>query len=396
MFFTLKNPKALGKTLIYLRYYCKSSKSYFKISTKLFISPKDWNFKSRMPITKRGLANVEARQLTHHLTKFDAILQEAINKYGANLTKEDLKQAYTPKDTTPESVSVLYKAFLDEKQIQGTITQRSLQKYNVVFLKYKDYCTKNYLSYNIKDLDDNFYVRFTAFLRHNHNLNDNTLARYLSFFKTFILWCKRKGVEINKDYKNVTVKKYQSDDIALSVEEVKILEDAELTGAEERARDLFLIGVYSGQRFSDYSVFERADIRGEFIVKRAEKTESYSYIPLHNKLKSMLDKYDWRLPKITSQKFNLRIQVVCEKLGFNEQIKKTSYKGSDKTVEILPKWKMIGSHTARRTYITLMSEKGMADHFIMAVTGIKDVKTLAKYKKLNKDNLFSVSSLFWT
>jgi len=396
MFFTLKNSKAQDKTLIYLRYYCKSSKSYFKISTKLFINPKDWNFKSRMPITKRGLANVEARQLTHHLTKFDAILQEAINRHGANLTKEHLKEAYTPKDTTPESVGVLYKAFLKEKQTQGTVTQRSLQKYNVVFLKYKDYCSKNHLSYNIKELNDNFYVGFTTFLRHDHNLNDNTLARYLSFFKTFVIWCKRKGIDINNDYKNVSVKKYQSDDIALTVEEVKILEDAELTGAEEKARDLFLIGVYSGQRFSDYSVFERSDVRGDFIVKRAEKTENHSYIPLHDKLKAMLDKYDWRLPKITSQKFNVRIRVVCEKLGFDEHIKKTSYKGSDKTVEIFYKWQMIGSHTARRTYITLMSEKGMADHFIMAVTGIKDTKTLAKYKKLNNDNLFTASSFLWS
>lgn len=57
---------------------------------------------------------------------------------------------------------------------------------------------------------------------------------------------------------------------------------------------------------------------------------------------------------------------------------------------------MIGSHTARRTYITLMSERGMADHFIMTVTGIKDPKTLNKYKKLNKTNLFKISGSLWT
>lgn len=39
-----------------------------------------------MPITKRGLANVEARQLTYHLTQFDAIfktqfkLNDIVNK----------------------------------------------------------------------------------------------------------------------------------------------------------------------------------------------------------------------------------------------------------------------------------------------------------------------------
>ena len=51
-------------------------------------------------------------------------------------------------------------------------------------------------------------------------------------------------------------------------------------------RDMFLIGVYSGQRFSDYSVFEKADVRKGMIIKRAEKTETNSYIPLHPKLET--------------------------------------------------------------------------------------------------------------
>ena len=396
MFFTLKNSKSENKTLIYIRYYCKNSKSYFKLSTKLFINPKDWNFKSRLPITKRGLASVDARQLTHQLNKIDEILQSTINKHGAYLTKEHLTEVFKPKKSISDDVIELYSEFLKEKKLQGTVTARTLQKYNVVFLKYKEFCESQIKSYKIINLDDNFFVAFTTYLRHNHKLNDNTLARYLTFFKTFIIWCKRKGLDINSDYKNIFIKKYQSDDVALTFKEVEILENADLNGAEEKARDLFLIGVYSGQRFSDYSVFERADIQGDFIVKRAEKTENHSFIPLHDKLNSLLDKYDWRLPKISSQKFNVRIQAVCEKLEFNNEIKKTTYRGNDKTVEVLPKWRMIASHTARRTYITLMAEKGMADHFIMAVTGIKDAKTLSKYKKLNKNNLFKTSALLWS
>lgn len=395
MYFTLKDQKNLDKTLIYIRYYCKNSKSYFKISTKLFINPKDWNFVSRMPITKRGLASVESRQLTHQLNKLDELLQSTINKHGASLTKEHLTKAFRPKKNTSENVLDLYSEFLKEKKQQGTVTARTLQKYNVVFLKYKAYCNKQSKSHKINELDDDFYVGFLAYLRHTDKLNDNTLARYLVFFKTFVIWCNRKGFNVNNDYTNVSVKKYESDDVALNSKEVEILESADLNGADEKARDLFLIGVYSGQRFSDYSVFERADIQGDFIIKRSEKTESHSIIPLHDKLKNLLDKYEWRLPKISSQKFNIRIQAVCKNLGFNNEIKKTTYRGSQKTVELLPMWKMVASHTARRTYITLMAEKGMADHFIMAVTGIKDSKTLSKYKKLNKNNLFTISESLW-
>ena len=48
---------------------------------------------------------------------------------------------------------------------------------------------------------------------------------------------------------------------------------------------------------------------------------------------------------------------------------------------------MVGSHTARRTFITIAAEKLMPDHIIMAITGIRDPKTLNKYKKINKESI---------
>jgi site-specific recombinase XerD len=394
MYFYLKNKNTNSKSLILLRYYVAKDKKLFQLSTKLSIKPSDWSFDNRMPIVKRGLASVESRQLTNNLNSISEKLQAVLLQYGKDVRVENLKEAFYPKRER-ENVEDLFVEFIEERKLQGTVSKSSIQKYNVVFDKYQNFCAKGLTKYKILQLNDDFYVNFLSYMRHEHDLNDNTLSRYLNFFKTFVLWCSRKGIDINMDYKKVSVKKYEADGIALTTEDVKTLEDAELTGAEEKARDLFLIGVYSGQRFSDYSVFDRADVQGKFIIKRAEKTEKHSYIPLHNKLKDLLDKYDWRLPKISSQKFNVRIQAVCKKLGFDEQIKKTTYRGKKKIVEVLPKWRMVASHTARRTYTTLACEAGIADHFVMAVTGIKDPKTLQKYKKLNKEMLFKSSASFW-
>ena len=394
MYFYLKNKNTNSKSLILLRYYVAKDRKLFQLSTKLSIKPSDWSFNNRMPIVKRGLASVESRQLTNKLNSISEKLQAVLLQYGKEVRVENLKEAFHPKRER-ENVEDLFVEFIEERKLQGTVSKSSIQKYNVVFDKYQNFCAKGLTKYKILQLNDDFYVNFLSYMRHEHDLNDNTLSRYLNFFKTFVLWCSRKGIDINMDYKKVSVKKYEADGIALTAEDVKTLEQAELTGAEEKARDLFLIGVYSGQRFSDYSVFDRADVQGKFIIKRAEKTEKHSYIPLHNKLKDLLDKYDWRLPKISSQKFNVRIQAVCKKLGFDEQIKKTTYKGKKKIVEVLPKWRMVASHTARRTYTTLACEAGIADHFVMAVTGIKDPKTLQKYKKLNKEMLFKSSASFW-
>ena len=135
------------------------------------------------------------------------------------------------------------------------------------------------------------------------------------------------------DFAEVRIKKHETDDVALTREEVEIIANAELTGAKDRARDLFLIGVYSGQRWSDYSVFDKADVRNGLLYKRAKKTSSISKIPLHNKLKAILDKYDWNLPKISSQKFNVHIQQICKALEINDKIKFTHSKGNHKKEE---------------------------------------------------------------
>jgi integrase len=180
-------------------------------------------------------------------------------------------------------------------------------------------------SYKLSELKESFFIDLIIYLREEHNLFDNTLHRYVSVLKTFLRWCKKKGYSPPMDFLDIIIKTHETDDVALTKEEVVLIENAKLTGAKDRARDLFLIGIYSGQRFSDYSIFEKADIRDNLIHKTAKKTGAMSYIPLTAQLKVVLDKYDWILPKISNQKFNVHIQNICKNLGINEAVKKTVY-----------------------------------------------------------------------
>ena len=47
----------------------------------------------------------------------------------------------------------------------------------------------------------------------------------------------------------------------------------------------------------------------------------------------------------------------------------------------------IGSHTARRTFITNAANKGVPDHIIMAICGIRNPATLKTYKKFQENEL---------
>lgn len=191
------------------------------------------------------------------------------------------------------------------------------------------------------------------------------------------------------------IKGRETSHIALSQSDLDILETLELDQTKSYYRDLFLIGVYSGQRFSDYKRFDRTFVEGNNIVIRAKKTGQFSYIPLSKKLKALLDKYDWDLNTISGQKFNDHIHAICKIAGFTELVNKDKFYGSKKVTERVPRWKLIASHTARRTFITLTEQKGVSHSLIMQVTGIKSLKTLQNYIRADKDRLSDAILKAW-
>ena len=386
--FYLKEPNSKKKTLIIVQYYVAKDKAKFKLSTNIKINPDNWDKKNRIPIRKRGGSGAESQNILDRLNEINKKIDIIRSKLGKELTIGDLKLLFKiNKDKLIYALEFLQE-FIDERIKIGEVSKNSIYKHQILYKRIMEFELKTERQYKLTELNAEFFINFTIYLRQEHNLFDNTLYRYIGFFKTFLRWCLKKGYSPPMDFVDVHIKKQLADTIALSREEVKLIENAELTGAKDKARDLFLIGIYSGQRFSDYSVFEKADLRNNLIHKVAKKTGAMSFIPLTDKLKSILDKYEWVLPKISSQKFNKRIQKICKKLEINEEIKFTYNKGNTRKEEIKQKWEKISSHTARRTYITRAAEDGVADHLIMAVCGIKDPKTLNKYKKINKETLF--------
>tara|TARA_R110002060_G_scaffold11985_1_gene17263 strand:+ start:4260 stop:5450 length:1191 start_codon:yes stop_codon:yes gene_type:complete len=395
MNYYLKEPNKNKDTLIFLKYFVSKENKNFVYSTKLKINPENWSKENRLPKPKRGGDSYKLRRITDQLIKFNDKLHEAIDNHGSDLTIGHLKEHFSTKKNKLIYIEDFWKAFIKEREEMQEVGVKMLIKYRAMLNKSLHFQKLTNKKYKLNDLNDNFYADFITFMRKEFQLNDNTLHRYMSIFKTLLTWCSKKGYKVLDDYNNIKVKKFETNDVHLTEDELKLLELADLYGSEERARDLFLIGAYTGQRFSDYTMFEKADVRQGAIVKKAKKTKITAFIPLHKKLKVLLDKYNWKLPKISSQKFNVKIQDICRKLEINDPIKKVSFMGNNKSEVIFPKWKIIGSHTARRTYITLMSERGMPDHQLMQIAGIKDVKTLKKYKKFNLNTLIETSNRLW-
>jgi len=389
MYFYLDTPHK-KTSAIKVRYYVKAEKKSFVYSTGISIDPKNWNKENRMPKAKAGAAGFELKQITSQLNRYVEELHISINNIELEdkpVTREELKKrlnqrfkhVFVKKTTLLDHLD----AFIEEKEKLGKNTKKSIDKYRG--LKRKLYNYKKDLKLN--DINKNFMVDFVSYLRHVDKLGDNSLNRNIGYLKTFLKWCRYSGIKLDETYNQVKVSTRDADHVHLTKQQVQILEDLILNKTLDKYRDLFLIGVYSGQRFSDYTVFKKSDVINGRIEKRAEKTDYKSYIPISKKLETLLNKWEWRLPKVSNQKFNQNIKEVCKIAGFTDEVTKTNYIGNRKIESIEPFYKRVGSHTARRTFITLAANANVPDHVIMAICGIRDSKTLKTYKKFNPNVL---------
>jgi integrase len=189
------------------------------------------------------------------------------------------------------------------------------------------------------------------------------------------------------------VKKIQDIDFArLTPERIVIMQESGITNINhlDIARDVFLAGVYTAQRFSDFSKIKPENILNrqgglKVISLIQQKTGERVIIPIRPELDLILNKYGYRLPKVFEQKINKAIKVVGSILDINEPTLIEETKGGFKVKKTVPKYELIKTHTARRTGCTLMYLAGVPTLDIMKISGHKTEREFLNYIKVGKE-----------
>lgn len=114
-----------------------------------------------------------------------------------------------------------------------------------------------------------------------------------------------------------------------------------------------------------------------------QKNDKEVTIPLLAKARTIIDRNGGRSPRISEQVLNRSIKIVCSKAGIDSKLTiRINVAGRDIDKEE-PKFKLITSHTAGKTFISLAPEWfGLIPAEVAAIVG-KDLKTvLNHYYKL--------------
>ena len=356
------------------------------ISTSISIDPKYWDSKKQRVKPQ----HTECLRINQELEKKLVYFVELYNEYYTLKPNEklfDLRKIQKTK--VKESKS--YKFFeILELYLDYIKTNKSLgifKKLNTVKNKLVEFSKKNKIEIDFDSINQTLIDNFIQFLLKEYDNSNNTINKNIDNLKMFMLWSKSRGYHKSTNFNEIQkLKPFENEIIYLNEEELSRLEELDLSSNKhlEMNRDLFLFGCYTGQRFSDYSNFDKSELNNNFWVVNQRKSVGNSVvrIPLIPQAQQILKKYNNELPKISSQKFNKNIKNISKLANIIELKKTLKYQGNKRVEVMLPKFELISSHTARRTFITLSLIKGINPEAIKKVSGHTSDKEFKKYLKI--------------
>lgn len=153
----------------------------------------------------------------------------------------------------------------------------------------------------------------------------------------------------------------------LTEEELEIIRSCKINMPSiERVRDLFLFQCFTGLAYADFEKFDfEKDVEernGKFIVadRRKKTNEDYKIVLLTPAIE-ILKKYDYKLPVISNQQYNIMLKVVAQ------------YAGIDKNIT---------THMGRHTFAVFALNNGVPIEIVAKMLGHTNIRTTQIYAKV--------------
>lgn len=220
-----------------------------------------------------------------------------------------------------------------------------------------------------KDVNYNTIEEFDVFLK-KHIKSPPTLYKRHMLFKGYLERAKKKELIKNNPYDDFEIKKGKSEDpIFLLEEEVQQIIDYQPDGILkdriQRVKDMFLFQCFTGLAYADMANFSRDTIvcnDGQKEIHGYRQKTKQRYMALLLPIaEEIADRYDYKLPVITNQKYNEYLKLLAQGAGVK---------------------KPISSHAGRHTFATYMINKGVSLESISKILGHSNIRMSQLYARL--------------
>lgn len=401
----------------------------YKLATGVSVVVQYWDTKAMR--AKKASQYPDAEVANILLDIIDTRLAEVFTKHrieGTLPVLTELKSAIKGSKPHPASRKKKMKTdsfipFFETFYLNADYKEQTKKKYKTTlgWLQKYEHAFKRKLTFNNIDID--FYDQFRSWiLSQKYCPREGEEERYYTanYFGSLIKCVKRVmkatgpmsrlKMHDNMDYamSEFKIDAEPADTIYLSVDELlKIhhytptLEDMEKVSADKREENLrrkmesmlivknkFLIGAFTALRVSDFNRLREVNIKENTIrikPRKGTRKNEDVVIPIHPVIREIIDSGFDISTKISDQNINERIKEVCQLVEINELISVSRTEGGSLAEHVFPKYKLVSTHTARRSGATNMYLAGIPAISIMKITGHRTEKSFMKYIKISQE-----------
>lgn len=419
--FLLKEPRATAPTLVSLVYRYNNQR--FVYSTGQFVEPYQWDTdRQRAHTGQRNKAERNTHETVNaHLDRQRAALIQIVTRLqlaGLSLDNATIKQHLdTELNREKKEKPVKVVQVVTEQETLTAYIARFVaegqrgQRLNRKGVHYAPFTLKGYLklrrilgefreatgrAVDFADITLDFYKAFKLWLT-GRGLSLNYVGALLKDLKVLLKQAHDDGLHTNTTYQHRDFKKMTEnvDSIYLSTDELAALSRLDLNDNPrlDRTRDLFLIGAYTGLRFSDFSELRPENFKreGRVLSVKTQKTGERVEVPVNPHVAAILAKYNGIPPRaVTNQQMNTALKDLGKRAAesisqFAELMEATRTQGGERNTRRVAKWELLTTHTARRSFATNAYLAGLPLTAIMKMTGHRSEVMLSRYLKVTSE-----------
>lgn len=239
----------------------------------------------------------------------------------------------------------------------------TMRNYSVEVQKLKGFRS----SFKLSEITPQF---LTAYSQHLYSLDNiaTTVWTSFKFMRMVILKAKRERLIEDNPFDIFKMPAYKDPPkIFLTKEEVQKIENYIAdAGANKFCATWFVIGCYTGLRYSDMNAFDKnKNIRSGRLIVNTIKTKEVISMPLAEKVKMLLESINYQSMFISNQKYNAALKKIAEKLAMRS----------------------FTCHTSRHTFGTMCADAGISQEVTSKLMGHRTLKSTAIYYRINNPRI---------
>ena len=364
-----------------------------RFATGVIVEPKHWNPDKQVPRSTDPHRNAHIKQLA----RVAEFVQRAYNELipsgsSKSISLGDIDQLKISVRTflEPEESEVVegtsmenrFNQFIETYTIRtpnGMVTthrpgEKTLFLYRRVLKDLLQWSRAVRKPLTFDSIDEWFYTSHCRWLQKERGLLDSSISNHIKVIKVFMKWSRSKGYHTTSAWESFWRDMRTGETIALTLSELRTIRSLDLSEKPRlaRARDIFLLQVYTGMRYGDLSLLEPRHVdRASGIIRiTTRKTNTKCIIPITAPLTELFKRYPSLLFEFPSGvKMNAYLKELGVLAGMSQSEIISHYSGGERTESTYTRAELLTTHVARATFVSVSIRFGLPEAVISKVTG---------------------------